>query len=194
MMEPMRTRQAEGRRIESDCYVEGYAVVFDRPYMIFEDYDGNAYYEIIAREAFAGADVRDVIFQYNHGGAVLARMSNGTLGIEADDHGLFVWADLSKTPNARNLFQEIETAMVTKMSWAFVERAWEYDRATRTTKITQVKKVYDVSAVAFPANEDTEISARSWVDGVIAQEKREARARRARALSLKIRIGGRKNG
>ena len=59
------------------------------------------------------------------------------------------------------------------MSWAFTVDAWEYDKTNRTQTIKKVKKVYDVSAVSIPANQDTEINARSWVDGVIEAEKQE---------------------
>ena len=39
--------------------------------------------------------------------------------------------------------------------------------------ITKIRKLYDVSAVSIPANDGTEISARSWCDGVIAELEAE---------------------
>lgn len=39
----------------------------------------------------------DVILQYDHNGRVFARTTNNTLVVEADDTGLFMAADLSKT-------------------------------------------------------------------------------------------------
>ncbi len=41
--------------------------------------------------------------------------------------------------------------------------------------ITKVKKLYDVSAVSIPANDTTEISARSVADGVIEALKEQER-------------------
>lgn len=62
------------------------------------------------------------------------------------------------------------------MSWAFTVADEEYDRKTKTRTITRIKKIYDVSAVSIPANDGTEISARSFLDGVIEREKQELRA------------------
>lgn len=160
------------KRIDTDFYVEGYATTFDVPYLLYE-WDGNKYYEVIDRNALLGADISDVIMQYDHQGKVLARKSNKTLGIEPNDKGLFIYADLSKSTAAKEMYEEINNGLVTKMSWAFTVGEDSYDRDTRTRKILKVKKVYDVSAVSIPANGDTEISARSWLDGVIEAEKQE---------------------
>ena len=60
------------------------------------------------------------------------------------------------------------------ISWAFKVLEDAYDRDTHTRTILKIKKVYDVSAVSYPANSDTEISARSFFDGVIEAERRGA--------------------
>lgn len=160
------------KRIDTEYYIEGFATTFDKPYLLYE-YDGNKYFEVIDRHALDEADMLDVILQYDHQGKVLARKSNKTLGVEATDKGLFVYADLSKSQAAKEMYEEINNGLVTKMSWAFTVAEDSYDRDTRTRKILKVKKVYDVSAVSIPANGDTEISARSWLDGVIEAEKQE---------------------
>lgn len=153
--------------------------------MLYE-IDGVKYYEEIDRHALDKADLSDVIMQYDHQGKVLARLSNGTLGIEPDDNGLFIYADLSKSQAAKELYEEIRNGLITKMSWAFTVAEDKYNRETRTRTITKIKKVYDVSAVSVPANSGTEISARSWLDGVIEAEKREALERRKKILKIKI--------
>lgn len=173
------------KRIESDYYVEGYATTFDKPYLLYE-YDGNKYYERIDRNALAGADMSDIIMQYNHEGKVLARLSNKTLGVEITDKGLFTFADLSKSSAAKELYEEISNGLITKMSWAFRVSEDAYDRETRTRTILKISKVYDVSAVSYPANADTEISARSYFDGVIEREQREALERRRQILKIKL--------
>ena len=118
MIQPLLIPTAAEKRIDTDFYVEGYATTFDKPYLLYE-WDGNKYYERIDRNALAGADMSDVIMQYNHEGKVLARLSNGTLGVEANDNGLFTFADLSKSRAAQDMFEEIKNGLVTKMSWAF---------------------------------------------------------------------------
>lgn len=173
------------KRFDTEYYVEGYASTFDDPYVLFEDFDGNEYREIIAPTAFADADMTDVIMQFDHSGKVLARMSNGTLIVEPDEHGLFVAADLSGSQAARDLYEEITNRLITRMSWAFMIAADEYDRETRTTTITRVKKVYDVSAVSLPADPNTEISARNLLDGVIEQSRKEFARRKGALLRAK---------
>ena len=181
---PLQIPTAE-KRIDSDYYVEGYATTFNKPYLLYE-WDGVQYFEEIDRHALDGADLSDVIMQYDHQGKVLARLSNGTLGIEPDDNGLFIYADLSKSAAAKELYEEIRNGLVTKMSWAFTVAEDEYNRETRTRTIKKIKKVYDVSAVSIPANSDTDISARSWLDGVIEVERREALERKKRIIKLLI--------
>lgn len=174
----------EGRekRIESDYYTEGYASTFNDPYVLWEDsWDGTEYREVISPDAFVDCDMSDIIMQYDHCGKVLARLSNGTLIVEPDERGLFVAADLSKSVEARNLFEEIDNELITRMSWAFTIGASEYDRDTHTSTITRVKKIYDVSAVSYPADPNTEISARNLLNGVIEKSRGE-HARRRNAL------------
>ena len=172
----------DNKRLDTEFYVEGYASTFNDPYVLFEDWDGNEYHEIISPDAFKDADMSDVIMQYDHEGKVLARMSNGTLIVEPDAHGLFIAADLSGSQAARDLYEEISNGLVTRMSWAFSVGADEYDRDSKTTTITRVKKVYDVSAVSLPADPNTEISARNLLNGVSEQSRKEL-ARRKYALA-----------
>lgn len=165
--------------------VSGYATTFDDPYVLYS-YDGTDYIEQIDRNALDGADMSDVIMQYNHEGKVLARQSNGTLDIKLDDHGMFITADLSKSQAARDMYEEIQSGLVTKMSWAFTIEADEYDRKTHTRTITKVGKVYDVSAVSLPADPNTEISARDYFNGVIEAEQTERSEREKRIRKLKL--------
>lgn len=176
------TSQTQQKRIDSDYYVEGYATTFDAPYLLWE-YDGIKYYEVIDRNALAEADMSDVIMQYDHQGKVLARLSNNTLGLEPNDKGLFIFADLSKSQASREMYGEIESGLVNKMSWAFTVAEDKYNNETRTRTITKIKKVYDVSAVSIPANGDTNISARSFCEGVIAKEMQELQERN-KALAI----------
>lgn len=184
IMSPLAPVDGDGgdKRFDTEYYVEGYASTFNDPYVLFEDWDGDEYREIISPDAFEGADMGDVIMQYDHSGKVLARMSNSTLIVEPDAHGLFVAADLSGSQAARDLYEEIKNGLITRMSWAFSVGADEYDRDTKTTTITRVKKVFDVSAVSLPADPNTEISARNLLNGAIEQSRKEL-ARRKYALA-----------
>ncbi|MCM1220558.1 MAG: HK97 family phage prohead protease [Lachnospiraceae bacterium] len=141
--------------------VKGTAVVFDTPTVLFEC-DGIEYKEIIDRHAFDECDLSDVIFNYNHGGKVVARLRNKTLALRVTERGLEVEADLSGTQAGRELYEEIDGGYIDKMSFSFSVRESKYDSVTHTRTITKVKKLYDVSAVDIPAYEETSISARSF--------------------------------
>ena len=60
------------------------------------------------------------------------------------------------------MHRDVQKKRVDKMSFSFVVREAKYDNVTHTRTITKVKKLYDVSAVDFPAYNDTSISARSF--------------------------------
>lgn len=191
MSMPLQSVAQGAKRIDSQYYVEGYASTFDAPYELGRDLDNQPYYEVIASSAFASANMGDVIMQYDHAGHVFARQSNGSLIVEPDAHGLFMAADLSRSQASRDLYEEIAAGLTTKMSWAFSPdySSMTYDEATRTQTINKVFRVYDVSAVSLPADEDTEISARDAVAGAadrvrLEQAEREKLAVRRRRIAI----------
>lgn len=161
---------------EKNYIVTGYASTFE-PYLLFEDM-GVQFYERIEPTAFDNADMSDVVFLRDHEGQVLARTKNGLIELKTDGHGLFTRTNLGATEAAREMFEDIDVGNYSQMSFSFVVEpetdVYEEKGETITRIITRVKKVYDVSAVAFPANPGTDIgvSFRSNFDGVI--EKRTA--------------------
>lgn len=180
--------------------VEGYATTFNQPYLLYEDM-GYRLFEEVDAHAFDDADMADVIMQYNHEGRVFARISNGTLEIRADAHGLKIRAFLGGTEIGRQLLEEIQGGYTTKMSMGFrvakderrVVEDQDNNRVDVYRTIVQIKKLYDVSAVSLPANDATEISARSFGEGVIAEVRQEIAAVEARARirdQIKIIAGG----
>ena len=86
------------------------------------------------------------------------------------------------TEKARELYRDIEIGNYPKMSFAFTVKEDEYDKNTRTRKVLKVGKIFDVSAVSFPANPGTEldISSRDYFNGVIEMEKAERLAEEER--------------
>lgn len=172
-------------RAEGDeMIVEGYATTFNEPYELFR-YGNYTVMEQIDSGAFEHTDMTDVIMQYDHEGRVFARTKNGTLMLTVDDHGLKVRANLGGTELGRQLYEEIKGGYTDKMSFGFTV---EEDTRTETENydtgavtilrtITGIRKLYDVSAVSLPANNATEISARSLCEGVIAELEEERRKR-----------------
>lgn len=173
-------RDMEVRAAEEESYiVEGYATTFNTPYRLY-GMGGYDVYEQVDRNAFDKTDMTDVIMQYDHEGRVFARKSNGTLQLSADDFGLRIRADLSGTEIGRQLYEEIKGGYTTKMSFGFTvkestreieEGDGEVKKVLRT--ITDISKLYDVSAVSLPANPATSISSRADGEGVIAEVMEE---------------------
>lgn len=197
----IRSSGEEGKKT-----VSGYATTFNEPYVLREYTDSWDGYRITIREqvdahAFDECDMSDVIMQYNHEGRVFARLSNQTLRIKADEHGLYCEADLEGTEIGRQLYEEIRGGYTNKMSFGFT-----VDEQTRESKedterktyevlrtIKKIGKLYDVSAVSIPANGATDISARIYSDGVKAEIEKELLERRTKKeniekLKLKLRL------
>lgn len=158
---------------EKSFIVEGYASTFE-PYVLMT-IEGVDYSEKIERDAFNDADLSDVVFKVDHEGPVYARTSAGTVELWTDDHGLAQRTDLGKTPKARDLFADIEAGNYPQMSFAFTVAAEHYEAETHTRVIERIGKVFDVSAVSFPANPYTELSiaTRDYFNGVIEAERAE---------------------
>ena len=182
----METRTAEdGAKI-----VEGYATTFNQPYQLWRDQEMTVN-EQVDRNAFAETDMTDVIMQYDHEGRVFARIANGTLDLEADEHGLRIRANLGVTEIGRQLFEEIQGGYTNKMSFGFTvigeEKKITKDADGHITvlrTITKIGKLFDVSAVSLPANDATEISARNVGDGLIAEVLKEVQAEEARKAQI----------
>ena len=182
----METRTAE----DGAMVVEGYATTFNAPYELWRDKEMTVN-EQVDGNAFAETDMSDVIMQYDHEGRVFARITNGTLAIEPDEHGLKIRANLGGTEIGRQLFEEIRGGYTNKMSFGFTvtgdERKTTRDADGHITvlrTITKIGKLFDVSAVSLPANDATEISARNVGDGLIAEAMKEVQAEEKRQRKI----------
>ena len=178
-----------------DYIVEGYASTFE-PYEMME-IDGVKYYEKIDRHAFDEADMTDVVFLRDHTGRVLARTKNNSVELSIDDHGLHQRTNLGLTEASRQMHEDIKVGNYSQMSFSFIVAEDHFDRDTRTRVVDRVAKVFDISAVGFPANPNTDISAatRAAFDGEIARREaerlKEQKARQERAkkeVELKLKL------
>lgn len=181
-------KRAKQEGEESSYLVEGYASTFEE-YDLYED-DNVIYRERIEPTAFNEADLSDVVFLIDHTGRVYARTKNGTVTLSIDDVGFFQKTDLSKTSSSRAAYEDIEAGNYYQMSFAFnvaedryEEKRSEGQKTIYTRIIDRIKKVYDISAVSFPANPTTNIgvATRAAFDGAIEKltaERLESEAHR----------------
>lgn len=156
---------------QEEMYVEGYAVTFNEPTVLYE-YDGIQYKEQVDDRAFDDADMTDVIFNYNHSGKVLARTRNKTLTLSLDKKGLYIRARLDGTAEGRKLYEEIKGGYIDRMSFSFIASESAYDTQNHMRTIRKIKKLYDCSAVDIPAYDTTSISARSYFEVEVEKERK----------------------
>lgn len=147
-------------------------VITGRPIVYNSRTDLGYFDEVIERGALNGADLRDVRFLVNHdiSKIPLARSrnnnANSTMQLMPDDQGMEIRVnlDVKNNSDARNLYSAIERGDITGMSFMFQidDEEWtELDSDHPTRHIKKISNVIEVSAVTFPAYEDTEISVRN---------------------------------
>ena len=156
------------------------------------------YSERIADGALADTDLKDVRFLVNHNTDMipLARSrnnnANSTMQMSVvDGEGMKIRVDLDTENNAdaRALYSAVERGDISGMSFMFSvnKDTWE-DEDTEHPKrtIDNIGKVFEVSAVTFPAYEQTSISARGLSDALeSAKESLESVRAEKRALEDK---------
>jgi HK97 family phage prohead protease len=153
-------------------YLEGNPIVYD------SWTDLGWYDEMIDRGALAETDLRDVRFLVNHNTDMipLARSrnnnENSTMQMSIDDEvGMKIRVNLDTENNAdaRALYSAVERGDISGMSFMFTvdSDTWE-DEDTEHPKrhILSIRKVFEVSAVTFPAYEATSIQARGLADAL----------------------------
>ena len=174
MTKEIRAFNFEVRAEENDehgHFLTGRPIVYD------SKTDLGWYSEIIAKDALAKTDLRDVRFLINHNTDMipLARSrnntANSTMQMLVDDDGMGIRVDLDTENNAeaKSLYSAVNRGDITGMSFMFTVDAdsWddiESDHPTRT--IREIGRVFEVSAVTFPAYEATSITARGLADAL----------------------------
>ena len=182
---------------EHGNFLEGRPIVYD------SRTDLGWYDEIIDKGALDNTDLKDVRFLVNHNTDMipLARSRNNTVNstmqMTVDEQGMLLRVDLDTENNAeaKSLYSAVERGDIDGMSFMFVadEDRWEdIDTDHPTRHIVSLRKVFEVSAVTFPAYEDTSIQARglsSALDSAktsLENVKAEARAIERRKQVIRI--------
>ena len=190
---------------EHGTYITGKPIVFG------QKTDMGWYEESIDAEALKKTDLKDVRFLVGHNISMipLARSrnnnENSTMQMSVEEDGMAIRVDLDTENNAeaRALYSAVKRGDMSGMSFMFTvdKDSWEdvdTDYPKRT--IMSIRKVYEVSAVAFPAYEGTTIQAASegdTLDSVKASlesarkqlaEERAAQAEQERRTALLERL------
>lgn len=151
---------------EHGHFLTGRAIVFG------QRTDIGWYDEIIEQGALDTTDLKDVRFLVNHNVDMipLARSrnnnENSTMQMSVDADGMVIRVDLDTENNAdaKSLYSAVSRGDISGMSFMFVvdKDSWDdldTDMPKRT--IESITKVLEVSAVAFPQYEGTDLQAAS---------------------------------
>lgn len=188
---------------ENGNYIVGVPIVFDR------DTDLGYYKETIDRHALDNTDMKDVRFLVNHNTDMipLARSRNNNanstmqMWVEEDGMHIRVNLDTDRNTDARALYSAVDRGDVSGMSFMFSvdEDNWEgLDSETPKRTITSIGKIFEVSAVTFPAYEQTSIQAADLAEAlesakaVLESAKRSAEDEVKRA-EIRNLLGGNTN-
>ena len=174
---------------------DGGHIITGRPIVYGAETDIGYFREIIDQGALNETDLTDVRFLVNHNTDMIplarSRRNNGnsTMKMSVDLQGLFldfVKLDTENNMDARALYSAVERGDITGMSFMFTieDEEWQdLDTDSPLRRIKKIGKVYEVSAVTFPAYEATEINARDKAALESAQATLESvRQSRAKAL------------
>lgn len=156
---------------------------------------GELFEEVIENGAFSTCDFDDVPLFINHNpnDIPLARSrrntKNSSLQLTATQSGLEIRTelDIEKNPQAAALYSAIERGDIKGMSFRFrvADEWWEnLDTNMPIRHITKIAKVFEVSAVNYPAYDGTEIYARDC--GLLENDIKALDNARAMALDNTI--------
>ena len=165
-----------------------------RPIVFGQMTDLGWYDEVIERGALDETDLKDVRLLVNHNVDMipLARSrnntENSTMRLMPDENGLGIRADLDTENNAdaKSLFSAVSRGDIDGMSFMFtVEKdSWDDPDSEHPTRhLLSIKRVFEVSAVTFPAYSRTSIQARGLSDALdSAKESLESERKRLHEL------------
>ncbi|MCK0471400.1 HK97 family phage prohead protease [Halalkalibacter sp. APA_J-10(15)] len=161
--------------------LSGYAVKWEKKSQILGYY--RKFREQFKKGAFADSLSKDdQRFLWSHDvSQVLGRTKNNTLRLEEDSTGLRFELDLPDTTLGNDTYTSIKRGDVDGVSFGFQMQDDEMDEPDDDLPLRTVKKarLLEVSAVAFPAYPDSEVSARGYdpIKGYIEKEQEELRSK-----------------
>lgn len=171
------TATAEVRKKDdSGLAFTGHAAVFDERTWIGPKKWG--FYEQVDRGFFRNVLDDDAAFLVNHDPNILLARSPGTLSLSVDNRGLVTDADFDpEDPEAVMWAGRIRRGDMTQMSFAFTvaEDKWEEDSETgeETRTLLTAERLYDVSAVTYPAYDGTDGGMRNQAAEVVKRHRGE---------------------
>lgn len=164
----------------------GYAVKWEKKSHVLGYF--RKFREQFKKGAFAESLKKDdQRFLWSHDTSkVLGRTRNGTLRLEEDDVGLRFELDLPNTTLGNDTYESIKRGDVDGVSFGFKMESHEIEEPDDDLMLRTVTKakLLEVSAVAFPAYPDSEVSARGYDPMKQYAKEEEEQAAKIRLLTL----------
>lgn len=144
-------------------------VITGRPVVLNSVTDLGWFDEVIDSGALRNTDLSDVRLCLNHDTSFVyarsRRSAKSTMEIDVDAMGLTFSAglDVEGSPKAQDFYAAIKRGDIDKMSFMFTIDGYEWENLESdhpTRHITSIGKIYEISAVTFPAYDSTSIEAR----------------------------------
>lgn len=144
-------------------------VITGRPVVLNSVTDLGWFDEVIDSGALRNTDLSDVRLCLNHDTSFVyarsRRSAKSTMEIDVDAMGLTFSAglDVEGSPKAQDFYAAIKRGDIDKMSFMFTIDGYEWENLESdhpTRHITSIGKIFEISAVTFPAYDSTSIEAR----------------------------------
>lgn len=186
----MDNKEIRGFNFEVRAEETADGTITGRPIVFGQLTDLGWYDEVIERGALDETDLKDVRLLVNHNVDMipLARSrnntANSTMQLMPDENGLGIRVslDIENNNDARSLYSAVSRGDIDGMSFMFTvdKDSWdEPDSDHPTRHILSIRRVFEVSAVTFPAYSKTSIQARGLSDALdSAKESLESERKR----------------
>lgn len=190
----MDNKEIRGFNFEVRAEETADGTITGRPIVFGQMTDLGWYDEVIERGALDTTDLKDVRLLVNHNVDMipLARSrnntANSTMQLMPDENGMGIRVslDIENNNDARSLYSAVSRGDIDGMSFMFTvdKDSWDDPDSEHPTRhILSIRRVFEVSAVTFPAYSKTSIQARGLSDALdSAKESLESERARLREI------------
>lgn len=190
----MDNKEIRGFNFEVRAEETADGTITGRPIVFGQMTDLGWYDEVIERGALDSTDLKDVRLLVNHNVDMipLARSrnntANSTMQLMPDENGMGIRVslDIENNNDARSLYSAVSRGDIDGMSFMFTvdKDSWDDPDSEHPTRhILSIRRVFEVSAVTFPAYSKTSIQARGLSDALdSAKESLESERARLREI------------
>lgn len=150
-----QTVEIRAKTDEQRHLLEGYAIVFNSPS------ENMGFIETVSPQALNGVDLSNVFALYNHDFNNVLGKTGKNLSLNVDKKGLHFSLEL--LPSDGHIFELVQQGIINKMSFGFIVDSDDWQDSTHRT-ILKIKQLQEISLVAIPSYEDTDIIAKRGLE------------------------------